>query len=285
MCWYKRYLSVFEKSPDQVPDEIFHEVKRNISELQSENPIASIVVIAYNEEQRLLGCLWSLSRMKCKYPIEIIGVNNNSIDRTAEIYDKAGVRFYNEENKSPGHARNRGLRESKGKYVLCIDSDTLYPETYAQTMIDELEKQGTAAIFATWSFIPDKKYPRYKMAGYEFLRNLHLSLLSVNSPERAVRGLAFAHLAEPAKLIGYRTNIRRGEDGAMAYELKNYGKVRFVKSKRARVITSTATLKSDGSLSKALLLRIIQAVKGMRKYFIKTKGKLEDQPSNLIDKK
>jgi len=123
------------------------------------------------------------------------------------------------------------------------------------------------------------------MAGYEFLRNLHLSMLSVNSPERAVRGLAFAHLTEPAKQIGYRTNIRRGEDGAMAYELKNYGKVRFVKSKRARVITSTATLKSDGSISKALFLRLIQAVRGIRKYFVKTKGKLEDQPSNLIDKK
>ncbi|MDP3399417.1 MAG: glycosyltransferase family A protein [Bacteroidales bacterium] len=285
MCWYKCYLSVFEKSPDEAPNEIFLEIRDNISKLQNEHPVASIIVIAYNEEQRLLGCLWSLSRIKCSYPIEIIGVNNNSVDRTAEIYERAGVRYYNEEKKSPGHARNRGLIEAKGKYILCVDADTLYPETYAQTMIEELEKPGTAAIFATWSFIPDKKYPRYKMAGYEFLRNLHLSMLSVNSPERAVRGLTFAHLAEPAKKIGYRTNIRRGEDGAMAYELKNYGKVKFVKSKRARVITSTATLKMDGSISKALFVRLIQAVQGIRKYFVKTKGKLDDQPSNLIDKK
>lgn len=37
-------------------------------------------------EKHLLACLWSLSEMQCKYPVEIIGVDNESKDRTAEIF-------------------------------------------------------------------------------------------------------------------------------------------------------------------------------------------------------
>lgn len=284
MSWYKRYLTVFEKSPDNVPDELFEEIRGNLKAIQSNSPIASLVVIAYNEEQRLLSCIWSLSRMKCKWPVEIIGVNNNSTDRTEMIFQKTGVKYFNEQQQSCGYARNRGLQEASGKYILCLDADTMYPETYAQTMIKELEKPGTSAVFATWSFVPDKKYPRYKMAIYEFLRNINLWLLSGKSPERAVRGLAFAHIAEPAKKIGYRTNIKRGEDGAMAYALKEYGRIRFITTRKARVVTSTATIKNDGSLTMAILIRLKRAILGFKKYFVKTKGKLEDQPSNIIKK-
>lgn len=34
--------------------------------------------IGHNEERHLLACLWSLSEMQCRYPVEIIGVDNES---------------------------------------------------------------------------------------------------------------------------------------------------------------------------------------------------------------
>ena len=46
-----------------------------------------------------------LSEMKCKYPVEIIGVDNESKDRTAEIYEACGVPYFTETQHSCGFAR------------------------------------------------------------------------------------------------------------------------------------------------------------------------------------
>ena len=82
--WYDKYLSIYGKPFDEVSDNILDEIKEKLRALQSEAPLISIVVIAYNEERRLASCLWSLSELQTKYPIEIIGVNNNSKDCTEE---------------------------------------------------------------------------------------------------------------------------------------------------------------------------------------------------------
>ena len=75
--WYDKYLSIYGKSLDDIPDETFDEIKGKLAQKQSDKPLVSIVVIAYNEEMRLTACLWSLSELRTQYPIEILGVNNN----------------------------------------------------------------------------------------------------------------------------------------------------------------------------------------------------------------
>jgi len=285
MKWYSKYLEVFEKPFSTAPQHIIDDAKAKLAAVQSENPIASVVVIAYNDETRLLSCLWSLSESKCKYPIEIIGVDNNSADRTADVYKAVGLRFYNEDKKSCGYARNRGLQEAKGKYYICIDSDTMYPEKYVETMIDALEKPGVVAVSSLWSYVPSKEYPRFWMFFYELLRDTHLFLQSFKSPERSVRGLVFAYNIEFGKKVGYRVQIIRGEDGAMAYGLKQYGKIVFVRGKKARAISCTSTISADGSLKKAFWTRVQGVIKGIRKYFVKATGEVKDQPSNLIKNK
>jgi len=71
MKWYSKYLSVYEKPFVNAPQYVIDQVREKLKSLQSSDPVASVVVIAYNEERRLLSCLWSLSETKCKYPIEI----------------------------------------------------------------------------------------------------------------------------------------------------------------------------------------------------------------------
>lgn len=283
MKWYSKYLSVYERPFGDAPQYVIGEVREKLKSLQSSNPVASVVVIAYNEEKRLLSCLWSLSETKCKYPIEIIGVDNSSSDRTADIFKATMLPYVTEEKKSCGYARNRGLQEAKGKYYICIDADTMYPEKYVETLIDRLMKPGVVAVSSLWRYVPAKGYPRYLMFFYELLRDTNLFFLSFKSPERSVRGLVFAYETELGKKVGYRVNIIRGEDGSMAYGLKEYGKIAFIRNKKARAVTSTATITADGSLKKAFVNRFINAIKGWKKYFIKTTGEIKDQPSNLVD--
>src|SRR5574344_1322734 len=142
MKWYERYLDVYNRPFTEVFYPICEEVKKCIARLQSDEPIATVSVIAYNEERHLLACLWSLSEMACKYPIEIIGVDNDSKDKTSEIFERCGVPYFTETQHSPGYARNCGLEHAKGIYHICIDSDSLYPPKYVETYIKTLNKKN-----------------------------------------------------------------------------------------------------------------------------------------------
>jgi len=283
MKWYSKYLSVYEKPFNNAPQYVIDQVREKLKSLQSSDPVASVVVIAYNEERRLLSCLWSLSETKCKYPIEIIGVDNSSSDRTADIFKATMLPYFTEEKKSCGYARNRGLQEAKGKYYICIDADTIYPERYVETVIERLMQPGVVAVSSLWSYVPSKGYPRYLMFAYELMRDLNLFFLSFKSPERCVRGLVFAYETELGKKVGYRVNIIRGEDGSMAYGLKQYGKISFIRNRKARAVTSTATITKDGSLRKAFINRFKNSFRSWRKYFFKTTGEIKDQPDNTVD--
>ncbi len=282
MKWYDKYLLIFEKPFDSIPQKTITEIKDNLKSINSDTPVASVVVIAYNEEKRLPACLWSLSNSKCKYPVEIIGVDNNSSDSTAEVYSTLGVKFFKEERKGPGYARNRGLAEAKGKILICIDSDTIYPERYIEIMIDSFNKPGVVAVSSLYSFIPNEQFPVYKLFFYELLRDIHIFLLSFKSPERCIRGSVFAHNTALGRKIGYRVNIKRGEDGSLAYALKDFGKIRFIRNRKARPVTSTSAFKADGNLLTAFKTRFFSALSGFRKYFVKAKGELKDQDSNII---
>ena len=49
MTWYKKYLSVYEQPLQKAPQEVIHEIKTKIEKLQSDTPLVSVVIIAYNE--------------------------------------------------------------------------------------------------------------------------------------------------------------------------------------------------------------------------------------------
>ncbi|MGV8090345.1 MAG: glycosyltransferase family 2 protein [Mangrovibacterium sp.] len=281
MNWYTKYLSVFEKPFESAPESVIREIREKLKKFECSDPIASIVVIAHNEETRLLSCLWSLSDNICRYPIEIIGVNNNSADRTADVFEAVGLKTFFEEQKSCGYARRCGLEHAKGKYYICIDADTMYPPYYLQIMIDELEKPGTVAASALWSFIPDKDHPWLGLKLYEFLRDIHIRTIFIRRPEQGVRGMVFAYIAEHGRKVGYRVRIIRGEDGAMALGLKQYGRIKLITSQKARAVTCNGTLNADGSLLKSFWNRFLKAMKGFNKYFT-TRTEYKDQESNLI---
>lgn len=158
MKWYTDYLSAYEKPYSELPPPLTNRVKKRIRELKHPNPLVSVVAIAHNEGNRIFSCLWSICENNCHFPIEIIVVNNHSTDNTESILKKLGVTYYNEEQKGPGFARQCGLNHAKGKYCVCIDSDTMYPPLYITTMTKALQQKGVMAAYALWSFLPDKHY-------------------------------------------------------------------------------------------------------------------------------
>lgn len=283
MTWYDKYLSIYGKTADEIPDNIYEEINKNLALKQSEQPLISVVVIAYNEERRLAACLWSLSELKTQYPLEILGVNNNSKDRTEEVYQRLGLPYYNELQQSPGFARQCGLNHAKGKYHFCIDADTFYPPLYVDLMMTKLLKPDVACVSSFWSFYPDEKHSAFGLAIFELIRDSFLFIQHFKRPELCVRGMVFAFNADYARQVKIRTDIRRGEDGSLALSLKQFGKIVFLYNRKARPVTGYGTLNEE-SLWQSFLYRVKVQLKGITRIFY-TKDHYEDSDDNLVKPK
>ncbi len=282
MAWYEKYLSIYGKPFSEVPQKVIEETRERLAYLQSPEPLASIVVIAYNEETHLQACLWALSEILCKYPVEIIGVDNDSKDRTAEIFEKSGIPYYIEYKHSCGYARRCGLQHAKGKYYFDVDGDTIYPPHYYEVMLESLLKPDVSCVSATWSYFPDKNHSKLSLKMFELIRDLFLWVQHFKRPELSVRGLVFAYNAEYGRKEPYRVDIIRGEDGSMAFNLKKYGKIVFVYDRRCRAITGYGTI-GDQSMWYSFVDHAKMQIKGISRIFHKA-DHYEDSDDNLVRK-
>ncbi len=98
------------------------------------NPFFSIIIPAYNEENRLPGTLEQLFRFLEKQPFasEIIVVENGSNDRTFEIAQKfaneqKNVHVLHNEQRGKGKAIQRGVLAASGEYIFLCDADLSMP--------------------------------------------------------------------------------------------------------------------------------------------------------------
>ena len=283
MAWYDKYLSIYGKPFSEVPQNIIDGIRERLAALQSDEPLVSIVVIAYNEECRLASCLWSLSEMCSDYPLEVLGINNNSKDRTEDVYKSLGLPYHNELRQSPGFARQCGLDHAKGKYYFCIDADTCYPPQYINLMMKKLQKKDVACISSFWSFFSDHNHSQVGLHCYEFMRDVFLFFQHFNRPELCVRGMVFAFKIEYARQVQIRTDIRRGEDGSLALSLKKFGRIEFLYNRKARPVTGYGTI-GNQSIWKSFIDHAKIQGRGLTRFFYKT-DHYEDAEDNLVKNK
>lgn len=281
--WYDKYMTIYGKPFSEVPKEVVCEIRGQLAKRQNANPLVSIVVIAYNEECRLAACLWSLSELQSKYPLEIMGVNNNSSDGTEHVYKTLKLPYYNESRQSPGFARLCGLQHAHGKYHFFIDADTFYPSCYVDQMMEKLTKPNVSCVGTFWSFYPDAQHSIYGLFCYELIRDIFLWVQHFKRPELNIRGMTFAFRADYARQVEIRTDIRRGEDGSLALSLKKFGKIDFLYNRKARPVTGYGTI-GNQSLWQSFVNHVRIQMKGITRIFY-AKDHYEDQEDNLVKNK
>jgi len=104
-----------------------------------QQPLLSIIIPAYNEENRLPKSLDSIVAFVAQqaYPIEVLIVENGSRDRTTEIAEAYAQKhpFIHvlHSTKGKGAAVRAGMMAGKGRYLFMCDSDLSMP-------IDEVRK-------------------------------------------------------------------------------------------------------------------------------------------------
>jgi glycosyltransferase involved in cell wall biosynthesis len=104
-------------------------------------PIVSVVVPCFNQARFLADSLTSV-RAQGSVDHETLVVDDGSIDDTASVAGRFDdVRYLRQDNRGTAAARNRGLRESRGRYVVFLDADDrLLPDALAAG-VDALERE------------------------------------------------------------------------------------------------------------------------------------------------
>lgn len=107
----------------------------------------TIVIPAHNEERHLGACLQAIADQTVQ-PLEVIVVDNNSTDRTAEIARNFPfVRVLPEPQQGRVFARNAGFAAAKGEIIGRIDADIILPPNWVahiQAFYDDPANQDSA---------------------------------------------------------------------------------------------------------------------------------------------
>src|SRR5437763_970821 len=101
----------------------------------------SVVIPVYNEEKYLHDCLTALQHQTRKAD-EIIVVNNNSTDSSAQIAEKLGARVVNESKQGMIFARNRGFNEATGDVIARCDADTRVPPDWLEKIEHHFQNEN-----------------------------------------------------------------------------------------------------------------------------------------------
>lgn len=106
------------------------------------NPQVSIIVPAYNAEAYIGSCLDHLCALDYAH-YEVILVNDGSTDRTAEVAKTycEHVRVIDIPNSGVSVARNVGLAQSRGEFVLFCDADDYYLPDALSTLVALLDDE------------------------------------------------------------------------------------------------------------------------------------------------
>lgn len=102
--------------------------------MDSVQPLFSIIVPVYKVEKYVKQCIDSLLAQEFN-DYEIILVDDGSPDKCPQICDDyaenyENVRVIHKENGGLSDARNKGVEESRGKYVTFVDSDDFWKENF-----------------------------------------------------------------------------------------------------------------------------------------------------------
>ena len=248
------------------------ELKLKLSRFSPENPLVSVVIPAWNEEFGILHTLISLANTDTKHVVELIIIDNNSTDGTANLLNSLGIKNFLETKQGVGHARTCGLYQAKGKYILTGDSDTLYPAGWITAMADGMiNNDSVYCVHGSYSFLPSDSTPRWQYALYEVLSSFVIKKKEKTQPFLNTLGFNSGFIRQKGiDVNGYDIETQRTfrgaagvvednatEDGMMALRLQQAGgKNIAIEAVEARVWTSDRRIQLDGGLKSALTMRI-----------------------------
>ncbi len=146
---------------------------------QNKEIILSIIIINYKTPTLLRQCIQSIQKNKPIFGYEIIAVDNNSEDGSAEMirddFEESVILIDNKENLGFPRAVNQGIKKSRAsKYVLVLNPDITVIQNCLDQMYQYMEENKDIAVLGPKLLNPNgsiqyscfSQYPSLKMVLY-----------------------------------------------------------------------------------------------------------------------
>ncbi len=162
-----------------------------MTESMNSKPTISVVICTYNNADSLAITLQQISNQIVKFAnsIEVVVVNNNSTDQTAQVCaaaaDHIQLPFYYvfEAKQGLSHARNTGVATANADYILFTDDDAELPLNWAEAYLAKIAEHQPDCLYSRIHVIWDQPKPWWYQDEYGpcFVElNYGNSLLKIN---------------------------------------------------------------------------------------------------------
>lgn len=101
----------------------------------------SVIIVNYNTREITANCIDSIFAQTSGLEFEVVLVDNASTDGSKEQFEKDNriIYVYSETNLGFGRANNLGYTYSRGKYIFCLNSDTILLNNALLLFFDKME--------------------------------------------------------------------------------------------------------------------------------------------------
>jgi len=133
----------------------------------------TVIVPVYNVEQYLARCLQSLVEQDYdKNKIEILVIEDKSTDKSKEIVEQYAKEYsfvtpkYLEKNQGVSHARNIGIKEAQGDFIMFCDSDDYYEKNTISKFMEIVNTKNVDFVMANYYISYENKDIKVDVSNY-----------------------------------------------------------------------------------------------------------------------
>ncbi|HCM89456.1 MULTISPECIES: glycosyltransferase family A protein [Vagococcus] len=107
--------------------------------------LLTIIIPVYNSIKTIECTMNTLKNQNCQnFEVVIVddGSTDGSLEKIRELnkdVEKFSITVISQENRGPSSARNVGIENSNGKYIMFLDSDDIYSPNMTKIMVDNME--------------------------------------------------------------------------------------------------------------------------------------------------
>ena len=190
----------------------------------------SVIVPVYNTEKYLQECVDSIIAQTIFECIEIILVDDGSVDNSPGICENYASRYKNiaiihQNNAGVSAARNAGIEKASGRYIAFVDSDDyVFPEMYEKLYKNAEKTKADISVCGFVHCLPDGKtnvhypLPENEALGREFIQeNIYTFLLKEESFNTCCNKLFKKAVIELAN-IRFQVGRKNAEDRRFTVE-------------------------------------------------------------------
>jgi glycogen synthase len=140
----------------------------------SQTPLVSVVIPYFHLHRFVEDTLRSVFEQDYR-PLEVIVVNDGSFAPDDGVLKDLAtaypIRVLTQQNAGLGAARNAGIEQSRGRYVLPVDADNMLRPSFVSRCVELLEQDRSIAFATTWSRYIDEDGLELEGMGYQPIGN------------------------------------------------------------------------------------------------------------------